>query len=65
MARHERTNDSDRRRILRALSTALKRTDAKRPVCAFEHDNGSMWIRQVGTLAQRHYQSLLDIAGIV
>jgi hypothetical protein len=65
MARHERTSNSDRRKIMRALSTALKRHGAKRPVCAFEHFAGNMWIRPMGTLAQRHYQSLLDIAGIV
>jgi hypothetical protein len=64
MARHENTSNGDRKRILAALSSALRNQAARRTVCAFESSNGEMFIRNLGTLAQRHYQSLLEIVSI-
>jgi hypothetical protein len=64
MARHEKTGDDDRKIIVRALSAALKDRRSRHSVCAFEHAAGRMWITRLGTLAQRHYQSLLEIVSI-
>ena len=64
IARHEKTGNADRKSILRALSSALKSRTARHAVCAFEHAGGRMWISKLGTLAQRHYQSLLEIVSI-
>jgi hypothetical protein len=64
MARHEKTGDDERKAIFRALSSALRDRRARHSVCAFEHVGGKMWISRTGTLAQRHYQSLLEIVSI-
>jgi hypothetical protein len=64
IARHEKTDHADRKRIARALSSALKGRSGRHTACAFEHASGRMWISKLGTLAQRHYQSLLEIVSI-
>lgn len=65
IARDEKTPQSQRQRIVKALNTIIEQPDSLRPIFVLEKDAEKILLRNVGRLDQQLYNDIITIIGII
>lgn len=65
IARDEKTPQSQREKIVKALNTIRQHQDSLRPVFVLENDAGRILVHNIGRLDQQLYSDNITISGII